>query len=167
MQAGHWFRELEGTAVQSQEPVLRSCHTYFIGNLTVLKLPASVSRAGPFPAWSWQDKNPNERGWGSDAQRAKGKALGFCLPKMSPFWRTCSWDFGFLNVSKAGSRPGEPEGRVAVDGADALCVEDQGPEVRSLEGRRAGALCTFTTVDKQQPVYFAPIIPFLTNLFGY
>lgn len=48
-----------------------------------------------------------------------------------------------------------------------LCMGDQGPEVRSLEGRRAGALCTFTTVDKQQPVYFAPIIPFLTNLFGY
>lgn len=56
---------------------------------------------------------------------------------MSPFQRTCFWNSGFLSVSKAGSRPGEPQGTAAQDGADAISVHrDQGPEVSGQEGGR-------------------------------
>ena len=127
----------EGTVGQSQEPVWRFCHTYFIADLTLLKLPASVSRGGHFPAQSWQEKNPNERGQGSSARRAKRKAQGLCLPEMSLFWRTCSRDFSSLNVSQARRRPGEPQGMASRDGAGATSVRgDQGPEVSGREGGR-------------------------------
>lgn len=33
--------------------------------------------------------------------------------------------------------------------------------------RQSEALCTFATLGKQKPVYFAPLVSFLTKLFGY
>lgn len=103
-------------------------------------------------------------GWGSDAQKTKGKAPGLHLTKISPFWRAYFWDFSFLNVKAGKRRGGAPRQGGLGWGRCHLCA--WGPEARG-EWPGAGALSAFTAEGKQKPVYFAPVIPFPTNLFSY
>lgn len=80
VRVGHRCGEQGGTAGQSWEQVLRSYRIYFIGNLMVLKLAASVSREGCFPVRSQQDKNPTERGQrSSGCSESRGERPDFTL----------------------------------------------------------------------------------------
>lgn len=127
-------------------------------------IPHGVKAPSCLPAWSWQDKNPDEVGWGSDAQRTKGKAPGLRLPKMSPFWRAYSRGFQLSQCQGWEQTWGAPRQGGLGWGRYHLCA--WGPEARG-ERPGAGALRTFTAAGKQKPVYFAPVIPLPTNLFGY
>lgn len=116
-----------GTASQSQEPVLRSCHTYFIANFMVIKLPASFSRGGHFPAWSQQDKNPNERGQGSNAQREREKPWAYVCPKHHQFGGLALGISAFSVSARLGADLGSPKAQqLGMGQVPPLCTGTKG-----------------------------------------
>lgn len=135
--------------------------------------------AQPAPAGESKQGKVNEEGDGAEAlaaparsppqhelsssspRRAKGKAPGYALPEQHHFFRGI-WGI-FSMADRLEGEVGSPKGGRGGMGPLALGAGAGG----EWPGGRGEAPCAFAAVGKQKAVYFAPIIPFPTNLFSY
>lgn len=138
--------------------------------------------AQPAPAGESKQGKVNEEGDGAEAlaaparsppqhelsssspRRAKGKAPGYALPEQHHFfrgiWGFSRWQTGWKEKWGAPREAGVGWGRWH------RCAHGAGAG-GEWPGGRGEAPCAFAAVGKQKAVYFAPIIPFPTNLFSY